>query len=651
MKRFKGTKISTYMKNLNEKIRENKEDILKKAGELKQKGKKVDVKTLLLAVGLFVSGGISGVAFNRALHLKQDAIVENKQDDIKKGDIFEILNPSEIYDGKTYVHVENNEGKTGYIKPNDNMEMYVPYVVNSQITHLNLRNEASVENENVISEMPSGEKIFVYDADNEIYNYNDEYNWKKVIYEKEDNYVEGYAAIDNQYVEKLIDIDEIKCKATRDFELKDNTYVDKYYFNKVQSSENSSNEIKDGVSSSIDEEQVRNSTEYLNIEHATNSNEQINNTQNNSSQEDSEEYDFAIDLSTYSDFENFKAVVDSGKIKSAIFSIGTTNEYNVNFGQQILPDDDNEYSKYNGTDNEWKLIGPKVNQIKEKYDAHKLDNEESYSNTHRNNNIKQLAEYVDYAVKKGIPVGFYYYSLAINTNEASAEAAYIKAVYDKLSADIPEFKDAKKLPITIDIETAHCYERDNCPKERSQAVMELVRLLGKGTNSPDAWCLDGHDPKNGYGVIDKNFILYEDLNLTQFIDRDSIKDTLSKEGYNCYDWYTRQNDACFNGFNMGSYMNLSTYINPNKVLDCINNNPDYNYKYDLVKDGEFFQVFLDQNIDMGSAGIAGYDINFAKKGVFDAMVEGKDIDVNIWEDVEKHIKEVNERNSIENERD
>lgn len=552
------------------------------------------------------------------LKLKQDAIVENQKEKIEKGDIFKILDPSEIYENKTYVRVENDKRKTGYITPNDDMEIYVPYVVNCD-TSLNIRkNASSMNNDNVIAKIPSGDKFFVYDADNEIYNDADFHNWKKVIYEENDgNYVDGYAAINDEYVKKLIDIDEMRCKANRDFELEDDSYVDKYYFNKVKNSESP--------------------------------NEKIDNTQNSLSQEDIEGYDFAVDLSTYSDssFENFKSVVDSGKIKSVIFSIGTTNEYSVNFGQQVLPDDENEYLEYNGTNDERKLIGSKINQIKEKYNEHKLDNEELYSNTHRSNNIKQFEKYVDYAVQKGIPVGFYYYSLAINTNESSAEAAYIKAVYDKLSADIPGFKDAKKLPITIDIETAHCYERDNCPIERSQAVMELVRLLGKGTDSKDAWCIDEYNPKNGYGVIDKNFILYEDLNATQFIDRGSIKDTLSKEGYNCYDWYTRQNDACFNGFNMGSCMNLSTYINPNKVLDCINNNQDYNYKYDLVKDGEFFQVFLDQNIDMGSAGIAGYDINFAKEGVFDAMVEGKDINVNIWEDVEKHIANVDERNSID----
>lgn len=57
MKKLKGTKISTFITNLNEKFTENKEDILKEAGEeIKRRNKKVNVKALLLAVGMFITG-------------------------------------------------------------------------------------------------------------------------------------------------------------------------------------------------------------------------------------------------------------------------------------------------------------------------------------------------------------------------------------------------------------------------------------------------------------------------------------------------------------------------------------------------------------------------------------------------------------------
>lgn len=102
------------------------------------------------------------------------------------------------------------------------------------------------------------------------------------------------------------------------------------------------------------------------------------------------------------------------------------------------------------------------------------------------------------------PVGFYVYVNALDENQTSAIANAVAVTEKQLQEDVPEYKKAKKLPLTIDIETGD--EKDK--QKRTDELVELVKLLGKGTTNEKYWTVSGYKKTTGLNVIDNLYLLY-----------------------------------------------------------------------------------------------------------------------------------------------
>lgn len=617
MKSYKGENLSKFIEKLkNRAVSTKKDEIIEKATEIKKN--KIELsyfQALSLAVSLVIMGGSIGSVLTRPSAKQQNETkvvteLANGDKDKLEGKIFDIRNENLSDESIT---LEDDEGEKISV-PVEELDIYVPYKVNSTIQGLNLRETPEIYG-TLITEMSSGDTIYVND-DEQLNETEDSYNWKKVLYDKDGYNYEGYASIVDEYVhcDEMNENVVVKVKLKNEREQENKTPVNNYEnYDQIQQN----NETPENMQADFESMQ---------------SDMQLTDC--------SDKCEFAIDVSSYDNFDTFKKMIDTGKFKSVIFSIGTTNQ-SENFAQITIPDNTEEYMEYLNTKNSVKLIDGPVNEIRDKFNQNKdvLDNSE-YFIGHRGNDLKQFRSFVEYAIQKGVTVGFYYYSLATNINEASAEAAYINAVYENMKMNIDGFEQAKKLPFTIDIECeiqGGLGTRDNCPVERSRAVEEIVRLLGRGTNTPGAWTIGEHDPKDGYGIIDKDFILYEDINWTSFINRKSIKENLQLEKYNCYDWYTRVLDN-YKGYPLEyRHTNLDEVLNVNDTLENMQYNEYYQKHSDLVANGDFFQTYLEQGISFDNGQTEGwYDFNIAQKGTFDAICEGKEVNNNIWDIVNEH---------------
>ena len=211
----------------------------------------------------------------------------------------------------------------------------------------------------------------------------------------------------------------------------------------------------------------------------------------------------------------------------------------------------------------------------------------------------------------------YYYTCAVNYEEAEIEAKCIEATYKKMENDLPgyNFKD-RMAPITIDIE--HCgdeklaaegdpIEQSGAKEYRTQSVLHLVDCLKDS------------------GIIDeRGVIIYGDLNRmkdqTQ-INWEELFNELDARNINVVKWGTRAIQETFS--NPKEYkdvydfrdalMNTSTNISYMKS--------DYDKLGQYIYDVDIQQIHLDQQMKTDSYG-EKYDVNITTKNTLDAIVHG-----------------------------
>ena len=175
-------------------------------------------------------------------------------------------------------------------------------------------------------------------------------------------------------------------------------------------------------------------------ENGTNQTKKDSVSQNPVTQNDSvNNVQYIIDLSDFSHFEDYLKKVSElkseGKLGGVIFEIGGT-KLNENFTKKIIADRESDTQEYINNTN---TNNVSLQKYYDDINSHFVANQRVTDTVM--GNWEDFIKHVKTAVDSDIPVGFYYYSCAVNANEASAEAAYINAIYQKVYNEIPEFKN------------------------------------------------------------------------------------------------------------------------------------------------------------------------------------------------------------------
>ena len=228
---------------------------------------------------------------------------------------------------------------------------------------------------------------------------------------------------------------------------------------------------------------------------------------------------YIMDLSDYSDYNAYTETMDDLLAKDMLggvtFSIGGTkagyyDDYNgVNYDVKIInfKDDSEEYENRH---DDTILLDDGYKEMKEMFDGNIAFNS-------ARGDIKNFERFVQAAIDRDLPVGFYYYQGGADANVNSIEAAYIYNVMNKIKNDMGEdFENADKLGIMIDVEDT--YASANKDMERVEEIKELVKLMGHGTDNTNYKCINGVNPKDGYKLLDEydnQFILYHAIMETE----------------------------------------------------------------------------------------------------------------------------------------
>ncbi len=224
----------------------------------------------------------------------------------------------------------------------------------------------------------------------------------------------------------------------------------------------------------------------------------------------------------------------------------------------------------------------------------------------------------------------YYYTSAVNNEEAEIEATCIEATYNKMKKDMPEYDFKNRMaPIAIDIEKcggidqvedADYLTRLGVMRQRADAVLHLVDSLRER------------------GVVDeRGVIIYGDLtSMTKNYDMDwnALFEGLNARNINVVKWGTRavtkvgnKENPYTDVFNFrDELMNTSTNISymRSKYVELM----------DCVRDVAIQQIHLGQYIDtvpelkerFGYG--EQYDVNITTEDTLDAIVHGNSIDKN-----------------------
>lgn len=236
--------------------------------------------------------------------------------------------------------------------------------------------------------------------------------------------------------------------------------------------------------------------------------------------------------------------------------------------------------------------------------------------------MKDMEKYINMAMDKDLSVGFYYYTGANTYREADIEAAYMKSFYNKLEKDMPQIKDAKLMPVTIDIEDAGPEREgknlsdeqvESIKERRTDAVRHLVADLAKN------------------GVVDqkKGVIIYGDINRVAehtHVNWENLYDGIEKDGTKVIQWGTRALPQTFD--------NAITYTNTASMMgDLMNDEVNINYmkdayksKQEQLKEVAIMQIHLDEEITNGANWSQLYDISQTTEKTLDAIVNGEEID-------------------------
>ena len=236
--------------------------------------------------------------------------------------------------------------------------------------------------------------------------------------------------------------------------------------------------------------------------------------------------------------------------------------------------------------------------------------------------MEDMEKYVNMAMDKDLSIGFYYYTCANTYREADMEAAYMKSFYNKLEKDIPQIKDAKLMPVTIDIEDAgperegrylSSDEAESIKERRTDAVRHLVSDLASN------------------GVVDQNkgVIIYGDINRVAehaHVNWENLYDGIEKDGTKVIQWGTRALPQTFD--NEIRYTNTAAMIGDlmNDEINISYMKDAYKSKQEQLKEVAIMQIHLDEEIVNGANWSQMYDISQTTEKTLDAIVNGKEID-------------------------
>ncbi|MBR2704820.1 MAG: hypothetical protein IKE91_05055 [Clostridia bacterium] len=214
----------------------------------------------------------------------------------------------------------------------------------------------------------------------------------------------------------------------------------------------------------------------------------------------------------------------------------------------------------------------------------------------------------------------YYYTCAVNFEEAEIEAACIDATYKKMQKDMPgyDFKN-RMAPITIDIE--YCGDEKQAlnedyltqigaKNERTQAVLHLIDVLAER------------------GVIDeRGVIIYGDLNRMadeSQINWDALFAGIEARNMNYVKWGTRAIRDTFD--NKIEYNDIYAFrdglLNTSTNIAYMKSN--YKNLLPYLDDIAIQQIHLDQKMKTNTYGEA-YDINITTANTLQAIVRGESI--------------------------
>lgn len=339
-------------------------------------------------------------------------------------------------------------------------------------------------------------------------------------------------------------------------------------------------------------------------------------------------------------------------VSGIIFSIGSTGGYDNSGPLYInhLKDDDGVYDEYildRGT--------VSIQQIWDQIDAkmESIGRPNILGEANLRGYMGNLIENIEFALNNGIPVGLYYYSAEMDEAEVSAVAAYCYGFEKYLNTKSSIYRNSKlKLPFGIDIEDNEYGARENTSNtRRAELAQRLVELLGNGIEQSEAskyFCIDGHNPEDGYGILNNKVMFYGEIrnnskniqDLTSY-KYDEMKSNLEQNGYSVYLWGTSQLDNV--GFNFEP-------IESDNITGILSDKEEYLKSLGNVSN---LNTNLMQKIAMNQAMLGcpyegnSYDLSITTQENINKMLNGEKIDVSFEQAVQNSM-DVGERSNSRN---
>lgn len=318
-------------------------------------------------------------------------------------------------------------------------------------------------------------------------------------------------------------------------------------------------------------------------------------------------------------------------VSGIIFSIGSTSGKVGSIRINSLCDENSVYEEYlsdKGTvsmQQTWDEMNAELKNIGKQ--------ELPVGNNIGRGDVENLRENIEFALNNEIPVGLYYYSAEMDETEVSEVAAYCYGIDKYLNTKSSIYRNSKlKLPFTIDIEKQPGLTRTTTSnKRRAELAQRLAELLGNGIEESEAskyFGIDGHNPKDGYGILNNKVMFYSDIrnndsNIQILLDNkyDEIKSNLEDQGYSVYLWGTSHfncvvdmEEELTNPAIMENISKKKNYLESLKET-CYNTES-------LVKEVVMNQAILDTRYNDGA-----YDISITTQDNINKMLNGKKINV------------------------
>ena len=318
-------------------------------------------------------------------------------------------------------------------------------------------------------------------------------------------------------------------------------------------------------------------------------------------------------------------------VSGIIFSIGSTSGKVGSIRINSLCDENSVYEEYlsdKGTvsmQQTWDEMNAELKNIGKQ--------ELTVGNNIGRGDVENLRENIEFALNNEIPVGLYYYSAEMDETEVSEVAAYCYGIDKYLNTKSSIYRNSKlKLPFTIDIEKDDKFIRTTTSnKRRAELAQRLAELLGNGIEESEAskyFGIDGHNPKDGYGILNNKVMFYSDIrnndsNIQILLDNkyDEIKSNLEDQGYSVYLWGTSHFNCVVNMEE--ELTNPAIMENISKKKNYLESLKETCYNTEsLVKEVVMNQAILDTRYNDGA-----YDISITTQDNINKMLNGKKINV------------------------